>query len=333
MIIAAASCIFCLNTQCSNEEKVTPSENSTVETPDPPASNESSNYVVAYLVAGEYVANAVRWHALTHLCVAFIYPREDGTISDKAIAGNIRSIVDEAHRNNKKVLISIRDEVKGDFAGALLNNKTKLADNLLDYVEKNNLDGFDIDFEDWSATDVVTHLIRFSKELYQRKGEKLIQSCAVNTWDQGYTTEWHKYYDIINVMAYDQHGPWNTEGQHSPYNESIESIIFWRDKMEAPAEKLVLGVPFYGYSWNEGDEKGQAYRYRQILEKYPDIDVASRDQIDRLYYNGKATILKKCKWVKENKIKGIMIWQIFQDATDKNDSLLEAIGTTMLGEE
>jgi GH18 family chitinase len=101
--------------------------------------------------------------------------------------------------------------------------------------------------------------------------------------------------------------------------------------METPPSKLLLGLPFYGYSWNEDDEPGQAYTYAEILAKYPGEDVANKDQIDHLYYNGKATIVKKCRWAIENKIAGVMIWQIGQDAASDKDSLLEAIGTTMRG--
>jgi len=39
--------------------------------------------------------------------------------------------------------------------------------------------------------------------------------------------------------------------------------------------------------------------------------------------------VKKCRWARENKIGGVMIWQTGQDAVSDEDSLLKAIGTEM----
>ena len=55
----------------------------------------------------------------------------------------------------------------------------------------------------------------------------MIQSCAVSAYDNGYTTEWHRYSDIINFTAYNWHGPWNTEGQYSPFDKSTAAVEFW----------------------------------------------------------------------------------------------------------
>jgi GH18 family chitinase len=329
LIIMALFVLIATHTQCNENEKPPLSEDSTVEGNEPEA--QSAPYVSAYLVASEYRPNTVRWNAITHLNIAFLYPNPDGTLSDTDLKNTIAQITEEAHRNHVKVIVSIRDRAAGQFAEAVEKKKSILADNLLQYVKNNHLDGFDIDFEDWNRAGIAQHLVAFAKELYGKKEKDILQTCAVNTYDRGYTAEWHQYFDLINVMTYDWHGPWNTEGQHSPYSESIAAMGFWINKMAAPPSKLLLGLPFYGYSWNEGDSPGEAYRYSQILDKYPDEDVANKDQIDRLYYNGKATIVKKCRWAIENKIAGVMIWQIGQDAASDKDSLLEAIGTAMRG--
>lgn len=323
-LIAACLVLTCCSLNNSSKNKVdNPKENSKV------LEEKTGNYVVAYIMAGYYKPNTIRWHNITHLNLAFIYPNEDGTISDYQVKNILPELINEAHKNNVKVVISIRDEVAGRFSKAIANHRSKLADNLLAFVKDNNLDGYDIDYEDWTGENTPENLFAFIKELYEKKDKDMLQTCAVNTFDRGYTTEWHKYFDIINIMAYDEHGPWNDEGQHSPYEGSINSIDFWKTSLQAPAEKLTLGLPFYGYSWNEGDTPGEAYWYQQILEKYPDKDVPNLDQIDHLYYNGKATIEKKCRWAKENKIGGVMIWQIGQDAYDSENSLLEAIGKIM----
>ena len=292
-------------------------------------SGENEKCVVGYIFLGRNVPTGIRWHAMTHLNIAFLYVNEDGTLSDARIRNSLEEIVNEAHQNKVKVLVSLRDDDRGEFVKALINNKSVLVDNLLIYAKENNLDGIDFDFEDWGREGIVPHLLAFAKEFHQKKPEHLLFTCAVNVYDRGYTKEWHTWFNLINIMTYDVHGPWNTEGQHSPYEESLAAIELWKNRLEAPANKLTLGLPFYGYSWNEDDPPGKSYSYEAILAKYPDKDVANNDQIEHLYYNGKSTIKRKTQWAKDNKLAGVMIWQIGGDAKTDEDSLLEAIGEIM----
>ena len=51
-------------------------------------------------------------------------------------------------------------------------------------------------------------------------------------------------------MVYDYTGPWNpSAGQHSSYNHAKRGINFWKNKAEINPYKLTLGVPFYGYDF------------------------------------------------------------------------------------
>ena len=307
-------CLFFFQCNFSNEK-------STAE--------ENRNYVIGYIFLGRNTPTDIRWHTLTHLNVAFLYANDDGTLSDSRISNSLKEIVDNAHRNNVKVIVSLRDDTEQQLSKALINNRSILVDNLIRYAKENKLDGIDFDFEGWRSEGIVPHVLAFAKEFHQKKPDNLLFTCAVNMFDRGYTTEWHTWFDVINVMTYDVHGPWNNEGQHAPYEESLAAITdFWMTKMGAPASKLTLGLPFYGYSWNEGDRAGQAYTYEQILAKYPDMDVPNKDQIEHLYYNGKSTIKRKTQWAKEH-IAGIMIWQIGGDAKSNEESLLEAIAEIM----
>ena len=307
-------CLFFFQCSSSNE-KATP--------------EEAKNYVIGYIFLGRNAPTGIRWHALTHLNIAFLYAKEDGTLSDDRINSSLKNIVDEAHRNNVKVIVSLRDDTQGEIITALTENRSTLVDNLLLYANDNKLDGIDFDFEAWRTEGIIPHLHAFAKEFSQKKPVDLMFTCAVNMYDRGYSKDWHTWFDVINVMCYDVHGPWNNEGQHAPYQESLDAIEFWKTALEAPANKLTLGLPFYGYSWNEGDRAGQSYQYEQILAKYPDGNVPNNDQIEHLYYNGKSTIKRKTQWAKDNKIAGVMIWQIAGDAKSDEESLLEAIGEIM----
>ena len=317
--LSAIICICCI--QCTFSPKG--------RTESAKTDNEGKNYVVGYVFVRGSNTDNIRWHALTHLNIAFLYANEDGTLSDSQIGNSIAEIVEKAHKNNVKVLVSLRDDDQGELIKALTNNRSTLVNNLLKFVKDYHLDGIDFDFEDWEKEGVIPHLHAFAREFHEKKGADVLFTCAVNTWDRGYSKEWHTWFDFINIMTYDVHGPWNNEGQHSPYEESLAAVEFWKTNLNAPANKLTLGLPFYGYSWNEGDRPGQSYSYERILAKYPEMDVSNQDQIESVYYNGKKTIMKKTQWAKDNKIAGVMIWQLGGDAKTDDDSLLEAIGKIM----
>ena len=298
-------------------------------TPEDPEPGSDLYCVTGYIYLGSSIPSGIRWNALTHLNIAFLYANDDGSLSDSQISNSLKDIVARAHQNNVKALVSLRDDEEGQLANALIHHRSTLVDELLQYAENNHLDGIDFDFEDWERDGMIPHLHDFAKEFHHKKPENLLFTCAVKMSDRGYSTQWHTWFDMINVMTYDVHGPWSKEGQHSPYEGSVAAIEYWKTKMQAPAGKLTLGLPFYGYSWNADDHPGQAYTYEQILAKYPNRDVPNHDQIDHLYYNGKKTIKRKTQWAKDNKIAGVMIWQITGDAKTKEESLLEAIYEVM----
>ena len=121
--------------------------------------------------------------------------------------------------------------------------------------------------------------------------------------------------DFINVMAYD-----GGDGErHSSYEFAVNSANYWKNTRNMPANKVVLGVPFYGRpSWAS---------YEAILEANPNAYNTDVSVINGLqaHYNGIPTITKKAQWACDN-VGGIMIWEISQDTTDMSKSLLKTIG-------
>jgi GH18 family chitinase len=124
--------------------------------------------------------------------------------------------------------------------------------------------------------------------------------------------------DWYNVMAYD-----GGDGErHSSYNFAIASAQYWHDTRNMPAEKVVLGVPFYGRpSWAS---------YDAILQANPNAYNTDISMINGMqaYYNGIPTIQAKTQWACDN-IGGMMIWELSMDTTDLNKSLLSTMGNTI----
>ena len=84
---------------------------------------------------------------------------------------------------------------------------------------------------------------------------------------------------------------------------------------------MVLAVPFYARpSWAD---------YGAVLASVPDAGSGDHTAYNgmEVYYNGVDTITEKTRYAKEN-LGGIMIWELTQDTSDPDRSLLQAIGRT-----
>lgn len=308
--------------------------NYTIILPDFKRINER-DYVIGYIPTeyGMYEERfpEIKWELITHVNIAFLRVKESGEIDDSSVKNRINEIRDKAHKNGVKVLISLHSNRNDTFYTAIKNSQSreKLVSNLIQYAKKHNLDGIDIDYETYDK--ICPELILFAKSLYSQKERGLLQTCAVAPWNPttqgGYTEEWHHYFDIINVMTYDFTGNWSTEGQHSSLEHTVNGIRMWMDKLSAPSYKLTMGLPFYGYTWDNEVFKNTpiSLSYDQILKSYPNDKVWEKDQVGRTYYNGKNTILEKCKSALEMKLGGVMIWQILHDTNKEEYKLMNSI--------
>jgi chitinase len=100
-------------------------------------------------------------------------------------------------------------------------------------------------------------------------------------------------------------------------------MALWRDR-GVPKERLVLGVPFYGYGY--GALQGR-YDYRDITARFADRmegDVVGRRcaGCDYITFNGVETLTQKARLAMAQGA-GVMIWEITQD-TD-NARLMQAL--------
>ena len=129
---------------------------------------------------------------------------------------------------------------------------------------------------------------------------------------QTLTQEVVKAVDFVNLMAYDG------DGKHSTYEFAVNEVERLIEKRGVPAEKICLGLPFYGRAVTNRKES----TYAQIWAKHhPKSDV---DDVDGVYFNSPAMIERKTRFAREHHLGGVMIWEIGQDVPGE-PSLLEAI--------
>ena len=105
-------------------------------------------------------------------------------------------------------------------------------------------------------------------------------------------------------------------------NFSLSSLDYFRNQKQIPAQKLVLGVPFYGRGYTaDGRLDWNSYvPFSEIIANNPEN--YQQDFMDGIAYNGADTMSEKCALGKQ--YGGIMIWELSQDAKGEY-SLLQLI--------
>lgn len=280
----------------------------------------------------------IQYNKLTHINYSFAIPNSDGTIKPLKDPNLANKIIKNGHKNGVKVLIAVGGwEYNGTpleptFISATdSNEKCKtLADSILDLVDKYNFDGIDMDWEhprtDGPSKDQYATLLKYLREGIDKR-DKLLTSAVlagVNAdggvlWDSaGHTDKALSCVDWVNVMAYDG----GDGDRHSSLKFSQDSANYWLKKRKLPPSKVVVGVPFYARpTWAS---------YEDILKADSNAYKKDSAMLDgkEAYYNGIDTIVNKTKWAMKN-TSGIMIWEISQDVTNEDKSLLNAIYETV----
>lgn len=296
-------------------------------------------YVPAFRGLDAIVA-AADFSPYTHVNLAFVNPGPDGRFvagDDMACmsggAGPVglasfRGAVARIRASGAKVLISLGGGTipacSGDWAILLRpENRPALVRDLVALADAQHLDGIDIDIEGALLTriDGEGNYVPFVEELgtaLRARGKLL--TCATASYEGGMipiaSIPW---FDLVNVMAYDAIGPsWGAPGdEHSPYEQAARDLALWRER-GVPPERLVLGLPFYGYGFGAYAE---TYAFRDILAAFGE-PAARRDLVGErcpgcsyITYNGLDTLARKARLARQQGA-GVMVWEITQDSAD-----------------
>lgn len=324
----------------------------TMETPvaaDNTDSEEASEPVVAerdytapenFKVCGYYPSwkpgdlNKIRYDVLTHIIYAFAIPTNDGKLLPLDNADAAKKIIKSAHKSDCKVLLAIGGwsyndvPLEATFVAATetAEKRATFVQEILKMCDDYGFDGIDMDWEHPrvdgnSGKQYEALMVELSEELHKRG--KVLTSAVIS----GATADGNTFYDAaahsdavlnavdwLHVMAYD-----GGDGErHSQYDFAVNSGKYWHETRGLPSSKVVLGVPFYA---------------RPSWESYENILAANGDawKKDNVTYNGMEvwlnsadTIQKKTIYALDN-LGGVMIWEITQDTTDKEKSLMTAI--------
>ncbi len=331
---------------------------------------------------GELDVTTIDAKKLTHINFAFVDVKDSlawlTNIATDTI--NFRKLVGLKKDNpDLKIIISIGGwSWSENFSDAVFTetSRKKFAESSVKIVEEFDLDGVDIDWEypglkgedniyrgeDKPNFTLMFKAIREELDALSRRTGKIYQlttaiPCFARFIEVTEMDKASQYLDYINLMAYDFYVSGDTAGHHSNlfpsenYDREDSGDKAFKDytKIGVPAEKLVLGIPFYGRSWfmKTDDNRGinrqvdsvtraggytfikdtmanrQGFtRYWDDKAKAPYLWNAETRQL--ISYDDEESIKHKCEYVKTHRMAGVMFWEY---ASDPKEYLLNAINT------
>jgi chitinase len=280
--------------------------------------------VVGY-VTDATVVSTIQFDKLTHINYAFLIPNADGTFARMANLWKLDEIAATGDAHGVDVLISVGGwgwDAQFESMAADPAARALFVSGLVEFVAAHNLDGADIDWEYPDPGTSSENFLALMQELREAlPADKLLTAAVVALGDTGggVPVEAFALMDFVNLMAYDGSGP-----NHSSYEYAEAAIAYWQGR-GLPAEKTVLGVPFYS--------RPDHVAYRKLVEADP--AAAELDEFEyfggTVNYNGQPTMRRKTELALE-RAAGIMIWALDHDTQD-DTSLLKTIYDTVQGAE
>jgi GH18 family chitinase len=278
----------------------------------------------------------------THINIAFANPDPSGRLirddqmtcmedgaQDHVTIAQLREAAALLRAKGAKVLLSVAGGILPRCAGdwstlTAPGQRDQLVKEMLATVEAAGLDGIDIDIEGELLTKIdqqgnyTPFIAALSKTL---KARSKLLTVATASYEGGMIpVSSIPYFDLVMAMSYDAIGPsWGTPGsEHSTPAQAEHDVSLWLDRGVAP-ERLVLGVPFYGYGF--GSHRPN-HDFRDLLAAHGDA-VLTVDLIgkacagcDYITYNSPATIRRKAELAKA-RAGGVMVWEMTEDTDDQ----------------
>lgn len=311
----------------------------------------SDRVVVAYVTSWSRIVPDP--FCMTHINYAFGHVNDsfDGVRIDNP--QRLKDLVALKTKNPQlKVMLSIGGWGSGRFSEMAASGSTRkaFAEDCLRVVEEFGLDGIDMDWEYPTSsgsgissspkdTDNFTRLI---KELRGKFGEgRLLTLASAASAEYVDFKAIESYVDFVNIMAYDMAV---APRHHSALYESGISGGMTSDKAVKahiaagmPAEKLVLGMPFYGRG---GSYFSSFNDYRHIktdsvtVEKWDSAAmvpyIADMEGNLLLGYDNPRSLRIKCEYALETGLKGAMYWDY--DGDNPDGDLRKTVAKTILEE-
>lgn len=329
----------------------------------------SQRRVAVYVQNASPTAN-VQWTKMTHLIHAFFNPMDNtGNIATGGVpnnspnawftTANFTNMVNTARTANPNIKIIISTggaPAPGDMnittrLNTILANaaaRTALADDLRDFIQNYNLDGWDFDLEHpVTQTEKDNHQLFLSmmRTRLDALEATLCKDLEISIALNGETDQFvvdpsgadyvnpgvDPYVDFYHLMTYDAsytaHNAINSSWplNHSPLIHAQESV---RDFSNPPfnwsKSKMTIGIPFYG-------RNGAATSNYAAINATQTAAIYNADASGGYNYNGCVTITNKVNFAKSAGLAGVLVWEGSQDLNNSTGYSLASCLYTAMG--
>ncbi len=259
----------------------------------------------------------------------WFYTNADGSIS-KRNPSTYEEYVEKIHNNNQKIIPTITNSSAEELS-QIINNEKILEfhiDQITALAQDYNFDGIDIDYENLNGEDKES-FSNFIKILGQKLHEKnklltiavlpktdnliyqFSQSRQAQDWE-----EIGEAVDEFRIMGYDwTHNSTTNAGAISPVYWLEEILEYALEKVDR--NKIVLGLPLYGYYWKGNNVSALTWEDAKELEQSGTKEFDTLTQENKIvtdqgeaWYQDAESIKLRINLAKEKGIKGVVFWRL-----------------------
>ncbi len=293
---------------------------------------------------GSFPPASVQWDALSHVAEAFALPEADGGLANLGTFAD-DALVAAAHAHGVKIIASVGG-ARGDFYASVVapGPRARTVAALASLCATHGYDGIDLDWEypdtgtivAWSA---LVHELRVALDALGGGHLSLSSTLAATSPNSDLApVDVLAALDWVEVMTYLYSGPKSDEvGFLSPMvdpldagdgsvSETIRHLIVDRG---IPASKLLLGIAFYGFEFQDGPP-GTAIASPSHVIEMDDTSIALlsedagwtrswnavasapalTDGKSFVTYEDTSSIDAKCAFVHAQGLGGAMVWHM-----------------------
>jgi chitinase len=329
--------------------------------------------VVGY-VASWSALPPIHAQKLTHLNIAFAHIDQDHRVFMESTAALPALTALKASNPRLKILLSVGGWQAEGFSDAALTEESRqaFADSAAKLVRQQSLDGLDIDWEYpgigiagiKSRPEDKQNFTLLLQALRKTLGTQYLLTIAAADHEFVENIELDQvpaYLDWINLMSYDFFNSLTpTTGHHAglyraehalPRDRNTDSAASQYLAAGVPAQKIVLGVAFYGrgFAGVTARNNGVNQPYEHFEGEHPYKDLAAnfvgkrgfvrywdnRAQAPYLWnaasrvfisYDDPQSIAVKARYVLQHRLGGMMFWELSED---RDEELLDSINGTL----
>jgi MYXO-CTERM domain-containing protein len=309
--------------------------------PLPPVTPGPDVVVYGYQAYWANDLNAVPWDHLSHIALFSAGVTTGGSFTHLDRWDLAEAAVSMAEPYGVKVHLCITNFSPSELSALLGSGaaRSALIDNLADEVASTGVHGVNVDFEGLPSSQR-ENMVTFTRDLAARVGEVVLATPSVDWSDAWDYAALSQHADLF-IMGYGYH--WSGSDYAGPVDPLYggdpwaQWSLSWTvdDYLDAGAdpERVILGLPLYGYRWSVSSDNvpasttasGSAIVWASAQEEAAihgrQFDEASRtpywyDGTRQGWYGDTDTLRERVQYAIESGIGGIGFWALHYDEGD-----------------